>query len=73
VKHLNFDENDMKNMTITLNLLKDGRWDLKGDALPVASDAVRWAITFFQRMKAAEDVKEEVPNEIEVSSSRKRK
>lgn len=71
MKHLQFEENDLKNMTVILNLLKDGRWDLKGDALPVASDAIRWSISFFQRMKSAEDVKEDV--ESEVVSSRKRK
>ena len=73
MKQLQFDDADIKQMKVLVNLLKMGKWDLTGEAIPMVSDAMVWAVKFCEQMKKVEDVKDEDVLEVVKPEPRKRK
>ena len=52
-------EDDVKQLTVLINLLQHAKHELKGDALPVAAQAVTWAHDLSKRLKTAEEFPED--------------
>jgi hypothetical protein len=58
-KYINVKEEDIKQAVLIFNLLKEGKFEVKGDTFAMIATAQRWLVDHIQALKSAKEMLEE--------------
>lgn len=56
MKQVEITEQDIKQATIVIRLLQEAKYEIKGEAIGMAAQAMNWLMEFARRMKEAKEV-----------------